>query len=391
MNSFETVKEYFKNIDFDIVDDSLILDNVYKEIDGYEEKLALDLETVINFELLVQKSNFLQIINLCKKINIHFLSLKKTGSKFIELIFETINIMKDLDWKLIHKFIFKPVINNFTELCVDKNATHVVRKFFIIYFCDKNIERRNFKNEFSYILKEDMSLDTLITVIHYLKFMKSKSLLRKIVRIFVNSKYTFNKLYTYIFEDLINLSDDKSLEMVYQRIKPQFIDYINDNYGVFVILALIKKYPKENDFYFSYCTKGMKNTNVLLRVTENYCKLGEYKKVKKILLNFYEIKNEVFKNLLLRSTDTPDTKHINLVVCLMNANLYGINDDFIKYYKNEWIHRKFGLTLLKGFFEGGAENACKSAFARKINVGASLHKKKEGKQLLNLIKSYKRL
>ena len=45
MNSFETVKEYFKNIDFDIVDDSLILDNVYKEIDGYEEKLALDLET----------------------------------------------------------------------------------------------------------------------------------------------------------------------------------------------------------------------------------------------------------------------------------------------------------------------------------------------------------
>lgn len=56
MRKYEKVKEYLINIDFDMIDDSDLLDNVYREIETYEETLLLDMDVVSNFELLIKKA-----------------------------------------------------------------------------------------------------------------------------------------------------------------------------------------------------------------------------------------------------------------------------------------------------------------------------------------------
>ncbi|WUR03100.1 pumilio 23-like protein [Vairimorpha necatrix] len=390
MNDFETVKKYFINIDFDIVDNSEVLDNVYKEIKGYEEKLILNLESVPNFELLVQKSNIQQIEKFCKNINIHFLSLKKTGSKFLEVLYTKIHETKDVKNDLIYKSAFSPIVDNFKEIFVDKNGTHVIRKFFICFHSENLQVMNNFKNDIIEILENSISIDVLITIIHYLKIVPSKKVLRVLIRKFFKPEYIFNKLYTYIFEDIINLIDEKSLKLIFETIKPHFKEYMNDKFGVFLILALIKNFPNETEFYFSQCEIGMKNSNVLLKVTENFCKLKKIEKVQEILTNFYGFKNDIFKNFLLNHTESPDTKYINLVILFMEMDLFYVNEDFTKYFKAEWAHKKFGLSLLLGFFEGGADDKLKSTFAKELNLSSGLNKKKEGKKIFSLVKSYKK-
>jgi uncharacterized low-complexity protein len=461
MHKFEKVKEYLTNIDFEFVTDHEILDNVYKEIEGYEEKLILNIESVSNFEVLIKKSNLLQIINLCKKINLHFLSLKKTGSKFCEVILESIfDIIykcvgkktidekceenkcvgkktiddkceenkcvgkktidekceenkcvenkyvdkkceenKYVDKKSLENYILNIFDDNFKELCMDKNGTHVIRKYLrIIYGRDNNFIKykscfnlKDYKSVIIDLLDKDISTDTLITIILYLKLNYSKQVSRILVKKYVVEDNLKNKMYSYIFEDLINISEKKTLSMIFDKVKTQFSEYINDQYAVFFILSLIKRYPEENDFYLSYCDKEMKNSNVMLKVLENYCILKNIKKIKKILKEFYDIEDDVFKNILMSHSESPDTKYINLICLLMDLDILRVNEDFIKYFNNDWIHRKYGIKLLKGFLEGGSDNKLKSRFARKINIGGSLNKKKEGKKILNLIKTYKKL
>lgn len=406
MDKFENVKEYLTNLDFEFVDDHKILDNVYKEIEGYEEKLILNIESVINFEILIKKSNLLQIVNLCKKINLHFLSMKKTGSKFCEVILDSIfdilytnKNQEEFNKTSLEKYVLNIFDDNFKELCVDKNGTHVIRKYLgLVYGRDKNFFKyrsqfdiKNYKQEILNLLDTDISTDTLITIVMYLKLNYSKQVLRILVNKYVREDNLKNKMYTYILEDLINISDTKTLLIIFGKIKNQFGDYINDKYAVFFVLSLIKKYPVENDFYLSFCEKDMKNSNVLLKVLENYCVLKKVKKIKKVLKDYYGIEKDVFKNILMSHTDSPDTKYINLICLLMDLDILRVNKDFIEYFNNEWVHRKYGINLLKGFFEGGSDNKLKSEFARKISIGGSLNKKKEGKQLLNLIKTYKKL
>lgn len=390
MRKYEKVKEYLINIDFDMIDDSDLLDNVYREIETYEETLLLDMDVVSNFELLIKKSNISQILTLCKKLNFPKIAIKKTGSKFLEIIFiQIINLnCNKKELKKLKNVVINPINDNFKNIICNKNGTHVIRKYFELL---KNKEIfQCYKTEILKILNEEIEVDILVTIICYLKLSYSRTISRKIIEVYFSSDNCKNKIFSYVFEDLINISDKKTIQKMFLILKNCYSELINNNIASFVVIAFIKKYLEQTDFFYENIT-NFQNMNVILGILENYVKLKNYKKVNEIFKNFYGVEDDVFKFFLLSRTDTPDTKFINLICLLMDVDKYDVNKDFCEYFEKEWIHKKYGLCLMKAFLEGQASKKLKIGFAKKFNFSRSLSTKKDGKKILSLIKSYRKL
>lgn len=405
------IKEYIKNIDFELVDDDVVLENVYEEIKGSEAKLMIDIETSYNIQQLIKKSNVQQIIRMLKNVNIFTVINKKIGSRVFETLFDT---LFDLTYKKkidienveeIRKYLLDPIYKNFEDILSNRNGTYVIRKYFCYVFGRRGDDKKKYKKYFEgYDIKSrildlidgDLNKEGIITVVSYLKTDYSKTISRKIIEIFLTLENIKNPHYSFIFEDIIEIGDRKTVELISKFIEGDFDELVNDKCANYVVSKLIGKIPEKSDVYFSLMDLSTLNinSNIVLRVFENFCRDGKIENVKNLLTNFYQISEDesVFYKLLISSSEGLNTKFIDSVIYLVDleGDVLNVNSDLVKYYNNGWLNKKCGIKLIKSFLEGGAPNKTKKQLISKLNISASLLKKKDGLKISNLCKTLKR-
>ncbi|EOB14163.1 hypothetical protein NBO_34g0013 [Nosema bombycis CQ1] len=229
----------------------------------------------------------------------------------------------------------------------------------------------------------------------YLKLNYSKKIARKIVEVHLTLENIKSPHYSFIFEDLVEIGDKKTLDSISKFVENNFFELMNDKYGNYVLTKVIKKRPEDTEAFYSkldLSTLNM-NSNIVLRIFENFCKNRDIEKIKKILREFYHIDKDesVFQNLLLKFSDGLNTKYVTVICNLMDLDedIFNVNNDFVKFYDNAWLNKKCGITLVKGFLEGGAKNKTKRKLLPKITLNKKLLKTKDGLKISNLIKTIK--
>ncbi|KAF9761490.1 hypothetical protein NGRA_2607 [Nosema granulosis] len=405
------IKDYIKNIDFELVDDDIVLNNVYKEIHGSEERLLVDIETSYNMEQLIKKSNIEQIMGMLTKVDIIKVINKKIGSRVFETVFSTLFILTHRrkielkDIKNVEKTLVEPVYENLGEIIVNRNGTYVLRKYFeYIYGRNANektkhkrlFENIDIKSKLLAIINEDLNKEALITIVGLLKIDYSKRIAREIVAKYLNLENIRNPHYSFVFEDIIEIGDKKTLRGISKFIQANFGELVSDKCANYVVSKLISKLPEKTDVFYSLIDLQSLNinSNIMVRILENFSRGADVGKVGEVLKDFYHISEEdgVFFKLLIDSSEGLNTKFIDTVRFLMDieGDVFNINSDFVKHYDGSWLNKKCGIKLVKSFLEGGATNKTKKMLISKLNISASLLKKKDGVKISNLAKSLKR-
>ncbi|ADM11616.1 uncharacterized protein Eint_060070 [Encephalitozoon intestinalis ATCC 50506] len=406
MNS---LKEYVKNIDFGVVDDPEILDNVYNEIDGQERILILDVETTYQMENLVRRSNSRQILDLFRKLDIEQIMTKKLGSRVLEVIYDVIFDMIYVQGQSIDVEVFvKPVEDVLKTKFFDTNATHIIRKVFQLVSGKKirgdkiqsfssvapgHIER--YKETITELIPRLSKEDSFITLLVYTYCYRSKSIIQEVVKCHFTWEKACDPLKSYFFEKIVRLAGRKTRNYIFEEIKDKVMEICKDRYGNYFIGEFILHHHEQADYFYKEInlSEFSRNSNIIMKLTHSLIKAKSYSNVDKIMRDFYlENGDDIISCTFGGVEGNFKQKYAPMLSELMklpNSRNYGINAAFGKKFCSRWIRSKGGIELLQGYYEGTDDNSSKKNFTKRIERHLPLMAdRKECIRILEFMKAY---
>ncbi|AFM98383.1 hypothetical protein EHEL_060090 [Encephalitozoon hellem ATCC 50504] len=383
MNS---LKEYVKNIDFGIVDDPEVLDNVYNEIEGNEKELVLDAETTHQMEILIRKSNSKQILDLFEKLDVERLMSKKLGSRVIEVIYDAIFDMvyiqrQDVDIDLL----VKPVENILETKFSDTNATHIIRKLFQLVSGKRIIDGRiqsfnsvkpghieKYKEIIMELIPKLSKEDSFITLLSYLYCYRSKTIVLEVVKHHFTWERVCDPSMSYFFEKIVGISGKKAREYIFENLKDRVMELCKEKCGNYFIGEFILCHYQKADYFFDVIdlSEFDKNSNIVMKLTHSLLKARSYSNIDKIMKEFYLESGDDIISCTFGGVEGNFKQKYAPMLCelmkLPNERNYGINTAFRKSFSSRWIRSKGGIELLQGYYEGADDGRSKRSFTKHI-------------------------
>ncbi|EJW04681.1 hypothetical protein EDEG_01129 [Edhazardia aedis USNM 41457] len=395
MTADETPLDYFKNVEFEHIKDSEILQNIYKEIEEHYEKIILDTNLCFKLENLLLKSSYEQRIEFFKKIDISIIKTK-LGSRIVENVLNSVkNKLEDADISLIKEIFGKKLV----KFMSNENATFVARKFIDILVIVNSTDfltqfEDNLVKNIHKFFKKDACLFTLG---YYIKFSPQKQKLCDIIVDEYLYKEDFLNKRSFFYQDFMEFCGNKNRTKIFKKIKDDFFDFCKHEKANYVIQSLLKFDYKNMGRYYNLIYDNLKvfnrNSNIVLSLALSLAENNLQKECVSIVKEHYmQDSSDIFDSLLYYKSDSPDSKYTPLLVKFFQFSKeynFDIIKLFLKHFKQSWLFEKNGRTICKCFLMGNATLNEKEDFIKLVKPEISnISKDFYGRQLLEVILEY---
>lgn len=410
---------YLNSIDFSLINNTDVLNNIYKEILPSISSLCKDPFASSSLEKLIQLSNASQLLNLLDEVD-RKVVYKKLGSRIIEKVFER---LFDCKYKNNEIFEIEKAMNflNFKECILCHNATFVLRKALML-LSGKQIDRLNIqkftccdagdemikqiKSVYMEKIDDIQSTDAFNTLGIFLQISKSQSLIQTVVERDCCPENVKNK--GFFYEVIPTVASKKNLKLIFSKLKGSFFELSQCEQSSYFVQSFLRHSSFGVEIY-EEIKEDMENfdpnSNIVLAILESLQNnvIGgiddkSIEIIDEIIKNFYKIDRSVFEDFLLSRHGSLDSKYVNLIVNFMKMPSkinYGVNQDFLKFFNKDYIKNKPGIKLLIGFVEGSTDQKKKGEFLEKnIDLLWNCCNWKDGKRFIktvcNLTKGHSR-
>lgn len=418
----QNLVSYLNSIDFSLVGDEAVIENIYKEIHPAITNLFKDPFASTSLEKLISLSSPAQLIGLLNSLEKNTVH-KKLGSRIVEKVYERLFecmykeecsvCLKDALCIFSHRDSLRSSI-------VCHNATFVVRKVLML-LSGKRIDKlsvqkykkhtldnerfsREMLEEIKVIFKELLakistqdcssfySADFFNTLGVFLQVTKSQSLIECLIQ---NDCDIQSK--GFLYEIIPTVSNKKNLRLIYSKIKGKCKDLALAEKSSYFMQSFLRHSLFGREVYEELSKDGFEgfdsNSNIILALAESLQKCQEYELVNDLLSRFYKPSDSLFEELLLSKYGSLDSKFVNVVTNFMQLprrkgyeHFYSVNEDFTRLFKREWIRSKSGIALLLGFVKGSSDPETKGRFLeRNIDLLWKCVKWREGKEFARTV------
>lgn len=383
----EGLKEYVKNIDFDVVDEPEVLDNVYMEIHGHEGELILNTETTYQMERLIRKSSGEQILGLFGRLDVRHLINKKLGSRVIEVVYDVVFDMAYVQKQDIDTLaITEATEEHLGQRILDVNATHVVRKLFQLVsgkrMCKDGVERftptdpsriHRYKQTVVEVIPRLSREDSFMTVLCYLHCHRSQTVIHEAVMQHFSWTRVCEPSMSYFFEGLARMAGRRSLKHMFEEVKERVMELCRDRYGNYFIGELILRCHDRADHFFDSLdlAEFHRNSNVVMKLVQSLQKAGSHEKISEVMRMFgvEDGEDAIVTNTFGGEEGNFKQKYAPMLCGFMRLpeiHGYGVNRAFRRRFDVGWLRSKGGVELLQGYYEGTDSKASKREFTRRL-------------------------
>lgn len=420
----QSIVKYLNSIDFSLINDEIVIENIYKEILPASTELFKDPFTSESLEKLISLSSPQQLIILMNSVNKNVI-FKKLGSRILEKIYER---LFESIYKENKTFKFKDALGIFyindsyydqiKNSVICHNATFVVRKMLLLISGKSinkldvekfkiNDENKDFSKEalenikiiFKDLLKvknSSYSTDFYNTLGLFLQITKSQSLIECVI----NQNLTDNiedsiQNNGFLYEIIPTISNKNNMKLLYSKTKGLFKNLALVDKSSYFVQSFLRNSQFGKEIYkeFDNFDDFESNSNIVLAFVESFQKLQEYELVKNLISNYFKIEKSFFEEFLLKKYGSIDTKYVNLIINFMNLPkrkgfevFYNVNKDFLIFFKKDWIKNKSGIKLIIAFIKGFATTEMKSRFIEdNIDLFKVCMTWKEGKDFMKMV------
>lgn len=418
------IVEYINSIDFSLVNEHTVLENIYREIGDAGAALATDPYAVTNLERLVLATSADLLVVFMKSLGPKTI-YKKLGSRIVESIFKR---LFECMYARGEHFALEDVAELVdAEACVNcRNATHALRQL-IMLLAGKRIDGKKvtkyplpgassggadsaechsarrtnaeyskdklaeYKAVFEKCMDDIAENDSFATLLVFLQCTKSQSLIGRLIE---KDCFPENiKERGYVYEAIPPIANRKNKDIIYERIKKSIMGLSTDCRSSYFIQSFLRASDKGLKIYRRIIfNKFEKNSNVILSLLESLQKSRCYEEVAVLVEKFYEMENSLFSSMLLGKDDGLDTKYADAVVNFMGMPKkygYGVNEDFCRLFSPAWLSSRAGRKLLAGFVNGSSSSDAKIEFLdARIELFWSCTRWREGKAFVRSLTEF---
>ena len=397
------IEEYLGAIDFSMVTDVAVLDNIYKEIAGSESELACSVYANNSMERLVMMSSPEQLLGLLDRIGPKVV-YKKLGSRIIEAVykrlFECMYIRNE-------KFDLERAVKNVEPgLYINcRNATHVLRRVMMLlsakdikgtriekYKCEGGKSGteilRKYKEELLKELPKLEDTDAFGTLAVYAQVTRSQSFLSSILSADCTPENIKKRSYAY--EIFASVANRENLDLIFARIRRHIMELALGDSTNYMFQTFIRNFRRPDRVFKRIdFEKFDRSSNVLLALLESLQARRCYREVDVLMEKVYKPETSIFSEFLLGRDEGLDSKYVNAIVNFMalpGRHGRSTREDFCRYFKPSWLGSRSGRTLVCGYAASCDTLSNKNAFFDKnIDLFWQCSKWKEGRSFARLL------
>lgn len=405
----EDLKEYVKNIDFEIIGDLEVLDNVYEEIHGHENDLILNVSTTYQIENLIRKSNSDQILNFVKRLDIGRLINKKLGSRVLEVIYDVVFDMVHVQKQMLDvEALIVPTEAFLEHRILDTNATHVIRKLFQLVSGKKiyknKTERfrpmeawdvKKYKETILAVIPRLSKEDGFVTLLYYLRCYRSQSVIYEAIQRHFDYVRVCEPTMSYFFENLVKLASKRGLEYIFEGVKDRVMDLCRDKYANYFVGELILRYHNEAEYFFNALdlSEFEQSSNIVMKLVQSLQKIKSYGNIDKIMKLFYlgDDEDAIISHTFGGVEGNFKQKYAPMLSAFMrfpDKHNYNVNTVFRRRFSINWIRSKGGIELLQGYYEGTDGETSKRQFTRRLEKYITLMSRRDSVDVLKHMLRY---
>jgi hypothetical protein len=277
---------------------------------------------------------------------------------------------------------------------IQKGKYDMVRRHKIEDKENKKFRRRYMNNcaqTFEKLLNHIHSVDSYITLSLFIRYTKNQRLVKHLIDK-IASGGSFHER-SRVYEITMPICSDENMDRIYDKIKKNIAEMMDADY---FIQAFVRRYQHPERCLEIIDVESLgSNSNTVLSLLISSIKRRKYGCIDHLVTKVYRVDGgSLFKNLLLEKYGEIDTKYVEAVVELMklkNEHNYGVNDDFLLYWKKEWLRSKSGRTLVSGFLRGGQDRKKKADWIDKhINLFWGIGSWNRGNEVAKVLVEYSR-
>ncbi|KAF7687078.1 hypothetical protein CDIK_3085 [Cucumispora dikerogammari] len=354
----ESIPVFSKNYD--------LLDNIYKEINSNFQQIILNENCQYNLTYLIKKSNFIQLNEILQNIRDPIFCIKKKlGSKIYEKILNEIFSaeVKINEMKKIIKSFYKQFFQDkkkLKELILNNVSTFPIRLYLkILKDIFEKYENVSIKEDLldvdflNELLAENKDLENvgcLFTLLNFLQLF-DENIQQKFYKNFIkklknNPAIIEDKSYSYFYETIIKVSDQKNLDLFYETIGSNLLHFIKHERSNYVISGIAKRNPNISDklYEFLIANNINKNSNIYISLLISSIKSQNENLRKKI---FKEILPENFIDLFINE-GTINKKYLEVFCLLISSGIdlkVNLVEEFKKRFQFFWMETEKGVKL----------------------------------------------
>ena len=380
MEIFDNVIEYFTEVDIE----GPYLDNVFRELKGFETSIALYCSTHDKLKRLIEKATILQIDNFFTGLNLRKTINIRNGAEILEAIFRRVNELKEENI-IVEKFC-NFIRRDFTENFCGQNSTFVLREFFTIVG-DKNLKLKltesfkenrkeilNLKNPTDEYLLSKKSVITTVAV-----FIKNIDSSQKHTKKFIRRIDLENQILCRFYEEILEFADEDTIDNIFTEIENDFIHYSKHecaNYFIQkFILAAPQKLPEIYKIFKPHLQDFPQNSNILLNLIVAIQRSGNHRRAHKLIVKYLSnIYEYIFKD------GTINRKYAELYRNFFSAEEKYSFHAIAKFDQNftvDWLYGKNSILVVLQYIKSGAPIEEKRRFFRLIKGEFNRMAKKE--------------
>lgn len=382
------LNKYFQNIDISSIPvnktNFFLLENIYKEINQNPQQIILNTESQTNLHSLINQSNTEQLIPFIKNIrDPSFVIKKKMGAEFYEAIFEKFKYT-NVKLKTFLKYFTNTFIADtkiYKEILSNNTSTFVLRKFFnLIQISSKRFlnkiftelieeikNKKVFDEVFEEILKEINENSKIsayyFTFLEGLQFFDDEFMQHKLHTLILilkeNQFFLSDKQFSFLYQKIVELSDEKNILIFYNLIKKEFEDLCKEKVSNYVMNILCKKYTNTEILYKKLKDQeNFSNSNLQISLLENSLKNNKTDISKDIINDLKKIDKNIVNLFVNKNDNTINKKYLNIFLLFFDNEEFkeNIKEEFEMKYDPFWFHTEKGAILCEKYIEKFGNN-----------------------------------
>lgn len=364
----EEIIEYILNLDLNTIRSPEDLNNVYKEIKHKETTICLSKEANQKIEIILKKSSEEQIFEFFKNLNKQRLIKTPTGSFLLETILKIFSEKeKNIYKKEIVKIFYESTIkDDIKEIFKDKFGTFVLREFFKAAKNYKKITKQLRELDFFKMLKfkeilEKIKSDekftvkktTLVTTSIFITEINDSQYFLSQFLEGLSPNVLKNKAISFIYESIIEESDQENLDLFFSKIEDEFLNLCNHPISNFVLQKYIKKDLKNFKNIYKILKPEIEsfepNSNIVLSLIIAAQTIEEYTSAQSLIKKVYK---DPF--VFIFRGNTIDTKYYILFDNLLRSPQklsFDAKKEFIKRFDPDWVFQKNSHQIVLTFIK----------------------------------------
>lgn len=423
----QEVVSYLNSIDFSLAEDSSVISNIYNEILPYSYNLATDPFASASLEKLIMLSKPSHLLRLLGSLGTKIVH-KKLGSRAVECIFKRLFECLYVNCEF---FYLRDALDFMDpgDYIACQNATHVLRQGLML-LSGKKIDRLDVRKhripdtprskdtnasavlennqdedregnvaysarklqEYKEVLRNKIGCletnDSFTTLGMFLQIVKSQSMIAQLIERDCNVESI--KIRGFLYEIIPTIASSRNLELLYSKICNDTMELCQSERSSYFMRSFLRHSKFGSLILDRLCLDEFDTqSNVVLGLLESLQNARDHSRIRMLVKEFYGIRKSLFQEFLLERYDGIDTKFVGVVVAFMampEEHSYGVNEDFLRCFRKEWLRTRAGISLVGGFIDGSADLDMKRGFFnRNIDLFWGSCMWKEGRSFIKKI------